>query len=316
MNRKKPENKKPTESTDFSGKKMKCSNCQAEAVTYVNWKDKHYCANHFKRYFLAQLGKVLDKYEINGKVAVALSGGKDSSTCVETLTHFDRIDVEPFYIDLGIDEYSQESMEREEELSDKLDVNLNVIDFEDEYGTTIPELNEKESGSACGLCGMIKRYLMNKHAYENDFDHIATGHNLSDEISSTFNNLANVYLTPFRGMKPVLEDKEEYKMVSRIKPLFFLTDKECLIYAETNDIPFYHKECPLSTGSPTNQLKDWLHELNEERAKILRNFAKSFMRIEERMEIDQSELKNCDNCGYPTATQTCRFCRVVRNQSE
>ncbi len=295
---------------------MECSNCQAEAVTYVNWKDKHYCENHFKRYFLAQVGKVLDKYEVNGKVAVALSGGKDSSTCVEALNHFDRIDVEPFYIDLGIGEYSQKSREYAKKLARKLENELKVIDLEEQYDTTVTALNEEEGGSACGLCGMIKRYLMNKHAYENDFDHVATGHNLSDEVSSTFNNLANVYLTPFRGMKPVLEEKKKYKMVSRIKPLFFVKDEECLTYAETNDIPFYKEKCPLSKGSPTNQLKEWLHKLDEERPKILRNFAKSFMRIEERMKIDQSELKKCDNCGYPTATKTCRFCRVVRKVSE
>ncbi len=295
---------------------MKCSNCQQDAVININWKDKNYCPNHFKRYFLAQVGKVLYKYEIEGKVAVALSGGKDSSTCVEALTHFDDLEVVPFYIDLGIGEYSEKSLESAEKLTEKLDLDLEIIDLEEEYATTIPELDKKESRKTCGLCGMVKRYIMNKYAYENDFDHIATGHTLSDEVSSTFNNLANVYLTPFRGLEPVLEDMEEYKLVSRIKPLFFLKDKECLTYTETNDIPHYDGECPLSKGAPTNELKKWLHDLDEKRPRILRNFAKSFMRIEDRMETDHEELKNCKNCGYATATQVCRFCRIVRNISE
>ncbi len=294
---------------------MQCSNCEEDAVVRVNWKDKNYCANHFKRYFLAQVGKVLNKYEISGKVTVALSGGKDSSTCVEALTHFDRIDVEPFHIDLGIGEYSEKSLEISKKICENYGINLHVIDLEEEYGKPIPEINKEASGKACGICGMVKRYLMNKFAHENNFNYVATGHNLSDEVSSTFNNLANVYLTPFRGLEPVLEEKEEYNMVARAKPLFWLKDKECLIYAETNNIPYYHEECPLSKDSPTNELKEWLHDLDSGKPKILRNFAKSFIRIEERMEKDDGELKTCNNCGYPTATKICKFCRVIENQS-
>lgn len=290
---------------------MKCSNCEEDSVIHVGWKDKDYCDNHFKRYFLAQVGKVLNKYEIEGDLAVALSGGKDSSTCVESLTHYDRINVKPFYIDLGIGDYSKESLEKSEELCEEMGLDLNVVDLEEEYGRTIPELAKEESGKACGICGMVKRYLMNKFAVENDLDYVATGHNLSDEIGSTFNNLANVYLTPFRGLEPVLEKKEEYNMAARVKPLFWVKDKECLVYAETNDVTYYHKECPLSEGSTTNELKEWLHELDRIRPKILRNFAKSFMRIEGRMERSRNELSTCDNCGYPTATEVCRFCRVM-----
>ena len=294
---------------------MKCSNCSEEAVIRVNWKDKNYCSNHFKRYFLAQVGKVLDKYEVEGDIAVAVSGGKDSSTCVEALSHFDRVNLHPFHIDLGIGDYSQRSLEAAEELASDLGLQLEVLDLESKYGRSIPEINEDEGGKSCALCGMIKRYLMNRHAFENDFDYVSTGHNLSDEVSSTFNSLANVYLTPFRGLKPVLEEKREYRMVARAKPLFYVKDKEAMIYAETNNVPFFGGECPLAVDSPTNELKGWLHDLDSKRPKILRNFAKSFMRIEEKMDMGDEELKTCDNCGYPTATDVCRFCRVVKNVS-
>lgn len=293
---------------------MKCSNCQKKAIFRVDWKDKQYCSDHFKRYFLGQVAKVVDKYEVSGKICVALSGGKDSSTCVEALTHFDEIEVKPLHIDLGIGEYSRKSLEYSQGLCDELGLELEVLDLKEEYDRTMPELDKRESGKICGICGMVKRYLMNKFAYENDFDYVATGHNLSDEVSSSFNNLANVYLTPFRGMEPVLEEKEEYKMVAKMKPLFYLKDEECQAYAEAYDIPFYSGGCPLSKDSPTHKLKDWLHELDSRMPRIMRNFAKSFMRIEEMMETGQEEnLRNCENCGYATATDVCRFCRVIES---
>lgn len=294
---------------------MKCSNCSEEAVIRVGRNNKNYCENHFKRYFLAQVVGVLEKHDVEGEVAVALSGGKDSSACTEALTHFENLEVKPFYIDLGIGEYSKRSLESARELAGKLDLDLEILGLEEDYGTTLPEINERENGKACGLCGMIKRYLMNKYAYENDFDYVATGHNLSDEVSSTFNNLANVYLTPFRGLSPVLESWDEYHLAGRMKPLYFLKDNECRVYAETNGIPYYDGECPLSQNAPTDELKDWLHDLDSAVPGILRNFAKSFIRIEDQMEGDHEELGRCENCGYATATKICKFCRTVGESS-
>lgn len=294
---------------------MQCSNCGKDAVIRINWKEKNYCVNHFKRYFLGHVGKVINKYGVSGRVMVAVSGGKDSSTCLEALTHFENIEVVPFHINLGIDEYSEKSLEVARKVCDGIGLDLNVLDLKEKYGKTIPEINDERDAKVCGICGMIKRYLMNRYADENGYDYVATGHNLSDEVASTFNNLANVYLTPFRGLKPVLEEKKEYNLVARVKPLYFLKDRECLVYAETNNITFFSEECPLSLGSPTNELKEWLHKLDSERPKILRNFAKSFMRIEERMDTDHEGLKRCDNCGYATATEVCRFCRVLELSS-
>lgn len=281
----------------------------------VNWKDKSYCSDHFKRYFLGQVSKVLNKYEVEGQVAVALSAGKDSASCMEALTHFDRIEVKPFHINLGIGDYSKESLNAAESLCDEIGLELGVVNLKEEYGSTILELGEREKGKICGICGMVKRYLMNRYAYEKGFDYVATGHNLSDEVSSTFNNLANVYLTPFRGLKPVLKEIDEYRLVARVKPLYFLKDEECSAYAEINDIPFYSGRCPLSRDSPRQGLKDWLHELDLRRPKILRNFAKSFIRIEERMGEDQGELRRCKKCGYPTSTEVCKFCRVMEKRT-
>lgn len=291
---------------------MKCSECSEDAVIEVNWQDRRCCPEHYQKYFLSQVNRILEEYEVEGEIAVALSGGKDSSACLEALTHFDGLEVRPFYIDLGIGEYSEKSRKSAEDFSDELGLGLKITDLEKEYGTSLPEISEKEEGKVCGICGMVKRYLMNKYAYENGFDYVATGHNLSDEVAAVFNNLANVYLTPFRGLKPVLEPKESYKLAGRIKPLYFLKDNETRFYAETSEISYFHGECPLSEGSPTDELKGWLHELDAERPRILRNFAKSFMKIEERMNQDDRELGKCENCGYATATEVCRFCRLVK----
>lgn len=292
-----------------------CDECSKQAIIQVGRRQKHYCSEHFKRYFIANVRDVLVDNDVNGRLAVAVSGGKDSSACLHALSHLDGIDLNPFFVDLGIEEYSRKSLVAAEECTDFLGLDLDVIDLENRYGKSIPDLNEDQSGKPCSICGTVKRYIMNRYAWENDFDHVITGHTLSDEVSSTFNNLANVYLTPFRGLGPVLEENEDYRLAGRAKPLYFLKDGYCTEYVEEFNVPHTSLDCHFSKGSKTEEMKEWLHRLDSDRPGILRNFAKSFIRIEEMMEREREELGGCDNCGYPTSTGVCKFCRMIEISS-
>ncbi len=117
---------------------MRCSNCTQPAVIHIDWKGKNYCKDHFKRYFLSQVGKVVSKYDVRGNVAVALSGGKDSAIAVESLAHFKDINVKPFYIDLGIENFSSSSLHAAKELADRLGLVLDVVNLKESYGLTLP----------------------------------------------------------------------------------------------------------------------------------------------------------------------------------
>ncbi len=289
---------------------MKCSVCSKEAIIEVRWKGKAYCETHFRGYFLGQVRKVFDKFGVKGKICLALSGGKDSAACLEALTHLD-VDVEALFIDLGIPGFSEECREAAEAIAAKLDVDLHVLNLQANYGTTIPSLVELEGKKPCSMCGTIRRYLMNKYAYEHGFDYLATGHNLSDQLAFVFNNLANVYLVPFREIGPVLRPREEGKLVGKVKPLYYLTDEECKVYSELAGLPICEDKCPYAETATTNLMKRWLHGLDLEMPGVLRRFAESFMRISEGMERDE-EISGCRICGYATTAGVCKFCRLMR----
>ncbi len=151
---------------------------------------------------------------------------------------------------------------------------------------------------------------MNKYAYENGFDWLATGHNLSDVVTFSFNNLASIQLSFFRSVKPALKGREKYKLVAKLKPLYWLKNEEVLAYAQTNNIPFNQQFCPYSPDAPTIELKNWLHELDSTRPGILRNFAESFTKIENQIEGD-GDITNCESCGYAASTKICSFCKLM-----
>ncbi len=279
---------------------MKCYYCDKEAVGEAY--NKAYCREHFIKYFLGKVRSIIDKFNIKGKIAVALSGGKDSSACFHALSKF-KLDLLPFYIDLGIKGYSDKCYKKVEEICNLLGYELNVI-FLDEYG-----INLESYEKPCSICGTAKRYLMNKFAYENKCRYVATGHNLSDIVTFAINNLITGNILNFRGNKPFLEENLEYKLVAKIKPIYYLKDKECMLYAVLNNLPYTNEECPFSKNAPTLKIKEWLHEIEENLPGTMLSMARSFWRIEEKMKQEVS-LNKCVKCGYASYGKICKFCKI------
>ncbi|MBC7114582.1 MAG: TIGR00269 family protein [Archaeoglobi archaeon] len=290
---------------------MRCSSCSEEAIITVKWKNKSYCEKHFRNYFIGQIRKVIDKYQVRGDVAVALSGGKDSTAMLEALTHFRELELHPFYLDLGIGNYSEALRKVCEELAQKLGLKLEVIDLKKEYGKSVEELSKRRRGAPCSICGTVKRYLMNRYAYETGADYLATGHNLSDLATFILNNLINSQIAYLRGFKPVVPGNQKLKLVSRLRPLYFLRDRETLVYNLVNKIPFSQEECPLSPGATTLELKSWVMRLEDFNPRALLNLMSSFERIEESIR-SEGEIRNCEICGYATSGKVCKFCRLMR----
>ncbi len=278
---------------------MKC-HCGKEAIEEIY--GRAYCKEHFIKYFLGKVRSIIDKFKIEGKIAVALSGGKDSAACFHAL-HSLKLNLLPFYINLGIKGYSDICEKKAKELCESLGYELQVIYLND-YGIDL-EKYEKP----CSACGTAKRYLMNKFAFENDCKYIATGHNLSDIVTFALNNLMNVNILNFRGNKPYLEGNENYKLVAKIKPLYWLKDKECMIYAWINELVYAEEECPYAVNAPTIKIKEWLNEIEAKMPGSMLNMAKSFWKMEEKMER-KPKLNLCNRCGYISYGKICKFCKL------
>jgi len=284
---------------------MKCHYCNEEAVTYSY--GKGYCREHFNMYFRGRVRSVIDKFQIKGRIAVALSGGKDSAAVMHVL-HILGMEIVPFHINLDIPSYSSSSEEVCHRLCNSLGYKLQVINLR-EYGISL-----EEEEKPCSVCGTAKRYLMNRFAYENECKYVATGHNLSDTVTFAMNNLANVNMMNFRGNKPYLEGKEKYRMVAKIKPLFYLKDDECMNYVSINEITHTEEVCPHQKEAPTIKLKDWIHEIEEEVPGTMLNLAKSFWKIEDMID-KEVKLKTCSICGYPSYGNICKFCRIRKKHT-
>lgn len=254
-------------------------------------------------------------------MVLALSGGKDSLALLHILNNLKEkigFELSALSIDLGIrrDDYSLKSVQISDKYCRELGVKLQIIDMKRDFGFTIDEVlnSNKIKRPICSSCGVIKRYVTNKVAIDLRAHSLATGHNLDDESTVLLSNYSNVDLNLLVRSGPILPSRGE-KMASRIKPLYETSEKETTLYNFFKGIQHLEQKCPYASGASSLRLKEAINHLEETRPgfkiALVRNFIKKIKPIlAEHYSNTQSALKLCEECGYPTSTKICSFCRL------
>ncbi len=288
---------------------MKCRLCKNTAVYEV----ERFCKDHFIKYYEKKVEKVVVLSRIKGKrILVPISGGKDSSALAFVLAKYKdeyKIDMELLYIHLGIGSYSDHGLEVSKKLAKQLGIRLNVITMKDNYNTTINDLKDKNE-KICSACGVVKRYLMNKFAFENNFDFVATGHNLDDEAAFIMHNIFTQNIDQLNRTGMVTKTIKENKLIGRVKPLYYLTEKENILYCLLNNVTFYNEECVNAHGNQQLKNKEILYNLTNSRDKKL-SIVKSINKLKINADVEEWVPSYCTKCGYPTTKGICKFCRTI-----
>ncbi len=289
---------------------MRCKMCGEKAVIKLKAYNLSLCTKCFDEFILRRVQKAIKDYYLieNGqKVMVAVSGGKDSLSLWHIL-HRLGYKTKGLYIQLGINEYSEKSEKFVKNFASLhgLEIQIeNVREYFNGYG--IKDISKIVRRPACSVCGMIKRYIMNKVAYEGEFI-LATGHNLDDEVATLLNNVLD-WKTDYLGRQtPNLSSKD--KLVQKIKPLVLCTEREMASYAINAKIKYIRDECPFSVGATSIFYKQLLNQLEEHSPGSKLRFYKNFLKVRYLFQTEEPELHPCDICGYPTTGKICNFCKL------
>ncbi|MBT3405078.1 TIGR00269 family protein [archaeon] len=251
------------------------------------------------------------------KIVVALSGGKDS-TVVAYLLHKLGHKIEGLHIDLKIGKYSEECLKKVVELCKLLDMRLHLYDMKKEMGsgmcylrTAIQTEHYKQKKSQiknCAICGVIKKWILNKAVRGLKADYIATGHNLDDEAQTILMNVFKGSLELSASSGIVTKNISNKKFIPRIKPLFYIAEEDIKKYSKKNKLPVHYEGCPCAIDSYRIQIRNFLEKVpTKQKENIIKNSKKLLKRVEKKSE----GVKYCENCGEPSRGKICKKCQLV-----
>lgn len=244
-------------------------------------------------------------------IAVALSGGKDSVLTLHALKNYQQyldFDLVAISVDEGIEGYRQHGIDAAVQNAQDLDVELVQKSFKQEEGFALDDIYS-DFKSACIPCGVFRRNILNKTAYELGAVKIATGHNLDDEIQSFLMSFARGDTIKFSKFGPEL-DVIHPKLVPRIKPLWNTPEKEVGMWAVLNNINIHLDECPYSHLSLRAKIKEFLNVSEDKYPGVKANVMKSFQEILDFENDIPTHLNECEVCGEPTSSSVCKACEL------
>lgn len=255
----------------------------------------------------------LNKKDKNEKILVALSGGKDS-TVVAYLLHKFGYNIEGFHIDLKMGKYSENCLNAVEKLCKDLKIKLYVYDIRKEMGNSMCNIRlsvqsqSKNTIKNCAICGVIKKWILNKEARRLNAKYIATGHHLDDESQTFLLNIlkGSPELSANSGI--ISKNISDKKFIPRIKPLFYIPESEIKKYSLKMKLPVVYEKCPCAIDSYRIQVREFMRTLSDKQKE---NLMKNAEQIIEKIEKDDKELRYCEICGEPCRGRICKMCSLL-----
>ena len=279
---------------------MKCRRCGKKAV--ASFRGQAFCGDCFVHIFENSIRKFSRRYGIveeGDRILAAVSGGKDSAAMLSVLKLLSEevsAEVRALFIDLSIHGYTTPQKKAAIQLSRELEVPLDVVSITSLFpGSDLAGISEMTGRPVCSVCGTLKRYIINRHAFEGRFTKVATGHNMDDFAEFFIRSLPE-------APKAHPHIAWNGTAVARIRPLMEMSEKEVMQYVLLKGLPFSGLECPLAQEA---RIKRAL--LLVEKASP--GFRLRLMRFLMSLPSSETPVRLCEKCNMPSSGRLCTVCR-------
>ena len=294
-----------------------CDICSQPAVYLDRSRGRHLCGTHLAADVEERTRSCIVAHDMvrdGDRIAVGLSGGKDSSALLLALSNIfsDAWDVHliAVTVDEGIAGYREETVQSAVALTKKLGISHRIVSFESMFGMTLDAILAPGRRHPCTVCGILRKKALADIAREEQADSIATGHNLDDEAQSVLMN----YL---RGDPDRLTRTSSSRVnagfIRRIKPFHEVTEKEVTLYGILNGLTTGLPECPYAHASFRSGVRTMQSSLEYaypgSSLRLIRG-RDSFSAVAGRR-AGKKSISLCRTCGEPCSGTTCQACRLL-----
>lgn len=217
---------------------------------------------------LGQIRRAIEDYDMiqdGDKVAVGVSGGKDSLTLLVALRQLQnflprKFELEAVTLTLGIGEFDLTPVK---ELCRRIGVNYTIE--ETLIGRIVFE--ERQEENPCSLCANLRRGALHNVAKNLGCNRVALAHHYDDVVETLL--LSTFYEGRLHTFSPVtyLKRKELYL----IRPLIYTQEKEVRGFVNSYGLTTVPNPCTANGKTKRQYIKDLIRDLNEDNRCVKQN---------------------------------------------
>lgn len=220
------------------------------------------------------------------KIAVGLSGGKDSVLLLHALKRYQQFSPQKFELSaitvhMGLKGFDTKPLS---DLCNSLDIPFKIINTQ--IGDIV--FNVHKENHPCSLCAKMRRGALTNGAMEIGCNKIALGHHSNDAIETLL--MSMFFEGRISTFSPVtyFEDKN----ISIIRPFVYLQERDIVGAVRRLGLPIVKNSCPVDGHTNRQLIKDYLYKMQKEIPDIKDNLLGSIMNTKQANLWDIETIKN------------------------
>lgn len=205
--------------------------------------------------------KAIDDYNMiqeNDKIAIGISGGKDSLTLLYALHGLQRFypkhfDIHAVTVDLGFQNLNLEEIKT---LCRSLEVEYHIVE------TDIAQIifEDRKETNPCSLCAKMRKGALNDAVKAIGCNKVAYAHHKDDVVETMVMSL--IFEGRFHTFSPVTYLDRTGLTV--IRPLLYMNEADVIGFINKYQLPVVKSPCPADGNTKREYIKELLRHLNQE----------------------------------------------------
>ena len=209
---------------------------------------------------LSYMRKAIEEYKMideGDKIAICLSGGKDSITMLNAFKSLQRFYPKKFEIiaisiDPGFEFFDTTFLQ-------KICSDLEIPLFIEKSNAKEIVFDIRKEKNPCSLCANLRRGIINSVAIREGCNKIALGHNQDDVLETFLLNL--LYTGSIRTFSPI--SYMDRSKITLIRPLIYTPEKDIKRFIRKNNLSVMPKVCPMDGTSKREDMKQLIFSLSK-----------------------------------------------------
>lgn len=183
--------------------------------------------------------EAIERYQLindGDKIAVCISGGKDSMLMAKLLQMYHKISDKAFELKYLVMDpgYNFVNRKKIEDNANKLEIPVEIFE------SNIFDVANMVGKSPCYLCARMRRGHLYANAQKRGCNKIALGHHFSDVIETTL--IGMFYGSQLQAMLPKLHSTN-FDGMELVRPLYCINEEDIISWCKDNDLNFIQCAC-------------------------------------------------------------------------